>query len=339
VPGGPLLLVTGATGLVMSHVVRVWLETHPDGRAVAVDLALPDAVVSDFFAPVAARLEMRPGDVRDAAFWDRLGQDFQVSHMVHGAAVTSVKRMTVRDDGSADMAGARPALDVNIMGTLQALAWAARQPSLTRCVVVSSGSVYAHEGPSPLSEDGAIDPDGLYGVSKYVGELLAAQAAQRFGLAAVAVRLSSVYGPLDRDTGVRDVTSVPGTLLRAAMAGEEMRLSGLDALGDYIQAGDVGRAIAALLDAPSLGHAVYNIAYGESASLEDLADLVSDLVPGARWRESEPGDAHLALESHPAGGRWGAYDISRIAADCGWRPRPLAAALGEYRDWLAAHPY
>jgi len=51
------------------------------------------------------------------------------------------------------------------------------------------------------------------------------------------------------------------------------------------------------------------------------------------------GEAHLALETHPAGGRWGAYDIARIAADCGWRPRPLREALAEYRDWLAAHPY
>jgi len=339
VPGGELLLVTGATGLVMSHVVRVWLEAHPDGHAVAVDLAPPDRVVAEFFAPVAARLEIRPGDVRDPAFWNRIGQDFRVSHLVHGAAVTSINRMTMRDDGLADMAGALPALDVNILGTLQALAWASRQPSLTRCVAVSSGSVYAHEGPSPLAEDGAIDPDGLYGLSKYVGELFTRQAARQFDLPAAAVRLSSVYGPLDRDTGVRAVTSVPGTLLRTALAGEELHLSGLDARGDYIQAGDVGRAIAALLDAPALGHAVYNIAYGESASLEELADLVTDLVPGARWRETASDEAHLALETHPAGGRWGAYDISRIRDDCGWRPRPLEAALGEYRDWLKAHPY
>ncbi len=337
--GGPVLLVTGATGLVMSHVVRVWLEAHPEGRAVAVDLNPPDAVVSAFFAPVAARLELRFGDVRDAALWDAIARDVAVSHVVHGAAVTSIDRLTRRDDGSADMAGALPALDVNIMGTARALAWAVRQTSLTRCIVVSSGSVYGPTGPSPLSEAGAIEPDGLYGVSKYVGELFTAQAAQQFRLPAVAVRLSSVYGPLDRDTGVRAVTSVPGTLLRAALAGEDLRLSGLDALGDYIQAGDVGRAISALLDCQAPGHPVYNIAYGETASLKELADLVTRLVPGARWRETGPGEAHLALRTHPPGGRWGAYDISRLTEDCGWRPRPLELALGEYRDWLARQPY
>jgi UDP-glucose 4-epimerase len=210
---------------------------------------------------------------------------------------------------------------------------------LARCIVVSSGSVYGPTGLSPLPEAGAIEPDGLYGITKYVGELFAAQAARQFGLSAVAVRLSSVYGPLDRDTGVRAVTSVPGTLLRAALAGEELRLSGLDALGDYIQAGDVGRAISALLDCPAPRHPVYNIACGETASLRELADLVARLVPGATWRETGPDEAHLALDTHLPGGRWGAYDISRLSEDCGWRPRPLELALGEYRDWLEAHPY
>jgi nucleoside-diphosphate-sugar epimerase len=235
----------------MSHVVRCWLEAHPEGRAVAVDLNPPDAVVAAFLQPVLERLEVRVGDVRDAALWDGIAGDVSVSHLVHGAAVTSINRMTLQEDGSADLAGALPALDVNIMGTLRMLAWAARQPKLARCVTVSSGSVYPSEGPSPLPEDTAVEPDGLYGISKYVGELYTAQAARQFDLPALAVRLSGVYGPLDRDTSVRSVRSVPGTLLRAALAGEELRLSGLEARGDYIQAGDVGRAVAALLDCAS----------------------------------------------------------------------------------------
>jgi UDP-glucose 4-epimerase len=336
---GPVLLATGATGLVMSHVVRCWLEAHPEGRAVAVDLNAPDPVVAAFFEPVAERLDMRLGDVRDAALWDGIERDVSVSHVVHGAAVTSINRMTLRDDGAPDLTGALPALDANIMGTLRTLAWAARQPDLRRCVTVSSGSVYASDGPSPLPEDLAVEPHGLYGLSKYVGELYSGQVARQFDLPAFAVRLSGVYGPLDRDTGVRDVRSVPGTLLRAALAGEEIRLSGLEARGDYIQAGDVGRAIAALLDCAALSHQVYNIAYGETASLRELAELVADLVPGTAWREAVPQEAHLALEAHPEGGRWGAYDIARLRDDCGWRPRPLRDALAEYRDWLKAHPY
>ena len=35
-------------------------------------------------------------------------------------------------------------------------------------------------------------------------------------------------------------------------------------------------------------------------------------------------------------GMWGAYDISRIGADTGWKPRPMRDALHAYMDWLAS---
>ena len=77
----------------------------------------------------------------------------------------------------------------------------------------------------------------------------------------------------------------------------------------------------------------------EDREVTNQAELVAELVPGTRWREAEPDEAHLALAVHPEGGRWGAYDISRIREACGWQPRPLKTALAEYRDWLTAHPY
>jgi len=35
-------------------------------------------------------------------------------------------------------------------------------------------------------------------------------------------------------------------------------------------------------------------------------------------------------------GMWGAYDISRISTETGWRPRPVREALHAYMDWIAA---
>ena len=338
----PLLLATGAQGLVMAHVLRCWLEANPAGRALALDLSPPDPVVTAFLAPFAGRVTLHRGDVGDPALWDgleALPEAAAVTHMVHGAAVTSIKRLTERAEGPADMSGALPALEANIMGSARALAWAGKRPRLQRFITVSSGSVYAAEGPSPLPEESAIALDGLYPLSKYTSELLTAQAARDFGLPALAVRLSGVYGPLDRETGSRAVTPLLGVLLRRALAGQELRLSGLGALGDYIHAGDVGSAVTALLACPAPRHQIYNIAYGEAMSLRHLAELVETLVPGTRWREVPAQEADLALEAKPAGGRWGAYDISRLRGDTAWRPRPLAEALADYRDWLRAQPY
>jgi nucleoside-diphosphate-sugar epimerase len=33
---------------------------------------------------------------------------------------------------------------------------------------------------------------------------------------------------------------------------------------------------------------------------------------------------------------WGAYDISRIAGETGWAPRPMREALHAYMEWIAA---
>jgi nucleoside-diphosphate-sugar epimerase len=33
---------------------------------------------------------------------------------------------------------------------------------------------------------------------------------------------------------------------------------------------------------------------------------------------------------------WGAYDVSRIFGDTGWKPRPMREALHAYMDWIAA---
>jgi UDP-glucose 4-epimerase len=33
---------------------------------------------------------------------------------------------------------------------------------------------------------------------------------------------------------------------------------------------------------------------------------------------------------------WGAYDISRVTAETGWKPRPVREALHAYMDWIAA---
>jgi nucleoside-diphosphate-sugar epimerase len=274
---------------------------------------------------------------------------------VHGAAVTSINRLTAAGAG---LAGALPALETNVMGTARVLAWAEALPALQRLVYVSTGSVYGPKGPdtqgpdtqgpdtpgpdtpgAPLPEEGYIEPDGLYGHSKYAAERLAVQAARQFRLPAVAVRLSSVFGPLDRDTPARAAQLAPHVVLSRALAGETIRVNDLSAGGDYIHAGDVAAAISLLLRAPGpLPHEVYNLASGRLASLGELIDLARERLPATRVEELPQGEGG-ALDWHQdpvqRGRRWGAYDISRLAA-LGWRPRPLRDALHAYLDWLLA---
>ncbi|MGC2031045.1 MAG: hypothetical protein WA642_13590, partial [Steroidobacteraceae bacterium] len=57
------LLVTGATGFVMSVLGRYWLDANPGERLVVLDAAAPDAVCRRYFADVAKRLDVVVADV------------------------------------------------------------------------------------------------------------------------------------------------------------------------------------------------------------------------------------------------------------------------------------
>lgn len=332
---GKTLLVTGGGGFVLSHLVRQWLDGDDSNRAVILDAAPLDNTAVAWFTGVEDRLQFIQGSVVDPSAWAKVSEN-NITHIVHGAAVTSINRQFDRSfaDGAA-------ALEVNMMGAVRALDFAGRCPNLHRMVHVSTGSVYGTHGPEneadPLPEDGYIDPDGFYGITKYAGEQLAVQAANQLGLPVVAIRLSSIYGPMDRETPARAVDLDPGVCMRRALAGEAVKVTGLGGAGDYLIASDVGRAIRALFDAPALNHHLYNVASGVRVSMGELVDMVAQLVPGFSARIVGPEEADIVVDPAKTGGRWNAYDIARITRDTGWRPLPLSDALELYRDWLMAN--
>jgi len=331
------LLVTGGTGFVMSNLVYRWLIDEQENRAIIVDACAPDKVAMEFFSPVASRLEYVTADILSSELWTSLAGRDDIRHVVHGATVTSVNRhLYANGRDKPALAGARPSIDINIDGTLNVLSWVQTLPALDCLVNVSSGSVYAETGPEriPLPEEGYVTPDGIYAITKYTGELFTSFSAREFALPAVSVRLSGVFGPMDRITPTRDVICAPKAIAQRALAGEVVRTSSLDGVGDFIQAGDVATAIIALLRATNRQHDVYNVAAGETASVEDLLDYTRAKLPDLEFELVTGGDVDVGLDPARRTGRWGAYDISRIRQDTGWSPRPLRESMHEYIDWL-----
>lgn len=331
------LLATGGTGFVVSHVIRNWLERHDTERALVVDAAPPDAAACRFFAGLNDRIEFVRGNVLDQTLWDALKHRRNIVHVVHGAAVTSINRaMHTEGPDLPGLAGARRAISVNIDGTLNVLQFAAVLPNLARLVNVSSGSVYGNAGPDPLPEDGYVHPDGIYPITKYAAERFTDYAAGDLDVPAVSVRLSGVFGPMDRETPARDVRCAPRIIAEKARAGEPIRVRSFDGAGDFVYAGDVADAIVSLLEAGGLHASVYNVAAGKLTSIAELVDIFRDRLPGLDAVEIKDGEVDIDYPPDQRHGRYGAYDISRIARDTGWRPRPLADTVVDYLDWLNA---
>jgi UDP-glucose 4-epimerase len=336
------LLVTGASGFVMSVLGRHWLESAPRAHLVVLDAAPLDAAAQRYFTPFRDRLSVVVADVTQPASWRPALDTHGITHIVHGATITPISRGTAaaaRREPEAENPGR--IIDVNVMGTVAVLDWARTLPDLQRFIYVSSGAVYKHHGPDrpgePLPEDGYVMPRRLYGISKLASELITERYGELFGLPTASVRPSSVYGPMDRVTASRNMHHMPHRIARLALDGlKRVRVNTLDAVGDYIHADDVAEAIISLLRAPRLRYGAYNVAAGATASIGELVQWVAEKVPGFEAEIVPPAQADILQDPTLSDGMWGAYDVSRIGAETGWRPRPMRAALHAYMDWLMA---
>ena len=225
------------------------------------------------------------------------------------------------------------------MGTVTVLDWARSLSRPPRFIYVSSGAVYKHHGPDrpgePLPEDGYVMPRRLYGISKLASELITERYGDLFGITTASVRLSSVYGTMDRVTASRNHRHVPNRIAHMAVEGVKcVRVNTLAAVGDYVHAEDVARGIIALLRAPALRYSTYNIAQGCGTTTAELVEWAGQRAPGFHATITAAAEADILQDESLRDGMWGAYDISRITAETGWQPRPVREALHAYMQWI-----
>lgn len=336
------LLLTGATGFVMSVLGRYWLDNYPSARLTILDITPLDATAQRYFSSVADRLQVVVGDVTRPEQWRAELDALDITHIVHGATITPISRGSSAE-ASREPEAQAPAriLDVNIMGSVALLEFARALTRLQRFIYVSSGSVYKEHGPDrpgePLPEDGYVLPRKLYGISKFASELISERYGELFGFSCVTVRLSSVYGTMDRVTASRNFRHVPNRLAHLAVDGAiRVRVNTLDAVGDYVHAEDVAAALVALLAAERLSYSVYNIAAGRTTTLGELIAWTADKAPGFEAELCAWADADIQQDPTLKDGMWGAYDIARIRTDTGWQPRPVRDAYHGYIDWIKA---
>jgi len=333
---GATVLVTGGAGFVGSNLVRALLERDTTSSVVILDRAV-DELAASSLAPYGERVTVQLGDITDPQTFVALPQRERITHVVHGAMIAHVPAWE-QDDPSAYVR-------VNILGTVNVLEYARRQPTVARLLYLSSGAVYGEPtAASPEAsqpESGPFNPSETYGISKHTSELLARRYADLFALDVRIARLSWVFGPMERATSGRTIMSPPHAIVSAIVAERALTVTrrSLDAVGDFLSAEDVAAGVVALLMAPTPEHVSYNIALGQLVRLGEVLELAGRIQPAFHYTvvdDDQPAD----LDHDPTlrRARWNAYAIQRMQRDVGWRPRPLAAQLRSYFDWALANP-
>jgi dTDP-glucose 4,6-dehydratase len=322
------ILVTGATGFVMANLVRHLAERGHE--VIAADLNPPDALLQHLVETLPAPVRFHQVDVTDRAAVTALIRESRPDRAVHGAAITAIP-------ADAERARFVETAAVNIAGTLHVLA-ALADAGTRRVVAVSSGSVYGRRGTlDPIAEDDGKDPQALYPMTKWAGDMLARRFAQVRGLDLAVARLASPFGPFERDTGSRPLLSPVAHWAAGAVRGERIVVTGDPAYArDVVYVPDVASGIAAILLADRLSHDAYNVGWGHGASAREVVDALAGIYPGlvVAWRPDEPspwvGPGNLPR---------GPLRCDRLSQDLGWQPRyDLRSGLAEYVAWLRRHP-
>jgi nucleoside-diphosphate-sugar epimerase len=296
------VLVTGAAGLV-GNVVRQKLEKQ--GRAV---------VAIDRVDRSADGQPIIPCDVNDIHRLHAVVTDYDVDAIIHCGAYSGP--MVARDNPYS-------MVQVNIVGTANMLELA-RVHKMRRMVFCSSTSAYGNTPEGPVPEDVPLYPTTVYGASKAASEQLVWTYFRQFGVDAVALRLSWVYGP------GRTTDCMIRTLIEDALARRPTRVPfGADFHRQYIHVDDAAGALLLALDAADLPRRIYTVTGGTYHTLQEIGDIVKTVLPDADI-EMQPG-ADPVDEVHRR------FDISAVERDLGYAPSfDLEAGIRSYADWIAS---
>jgi UDP-N-acetylglucosamine/UDP-N-acetylgalactosamine 4-epimerase len=308
-------LVTGGAGFIGSHICEYLLQ-HQAG-----EVRVLDNLSEGRYANIERWIDLPnfkfiEGDITDLDVCQQAVQ--QIDYISHQAALGSVPRSinTPLATHAANVTGC-----VNVMT-------AAKDAGVRRFVYASSSSVYGDSLVLPKCEELIGEPLSPYAASKLVDEIYAAVYGRVYGLETVGLRYFNVFGPRQKPDG--PYAAVVPLFIDALL---NDRVSHID--GDGEQSRDftfVANAVEANIRAmfseiEGATGKVYNVAYGERRTVNELYNVLKSLVQSSvspAYREPRQGDVRDSLA-----------DISSATKFLGYQPQfDIDAGLAITLDWF-----
>jgi nucleoside-diphosphate-sugar epimerase len=137
--------------------------------------------------------------------------------------------------------------------------------------------VYGHFTEGIVSEETICEPLGIYGALKFAGEKMVIAYNQVFGLPYTIIRPSALYG--ERCVSRR----VSQIFIENAIQGQDIIVKGdgSDRL-DFTYIDDLVHGIQKVIENEDSKGQIFNITYGESRSISDLAEIVKENFPNIK---------------------------------------------------------
>jgi nucleoside-diphosphate-sugar epimerase len=213
------------------------------------------------------------------------------------------------------------AVSTILNGTVNVLEAIRDVDNVDRFVYASSSMIFGDFQYRPADEAHPKNPKGVYGGTKYSGEVVTRSFSNQYDIEHVIVRPSAVYGPTDAN---RRVTQI---FVERALGGKPLELHGggtqkLDFT--YVEDTAQGFALAALHE--NAANETFNITRGEGRSIKELAEIVQMYAGGVETIETE------ASMSRP---KRGALGIQKAQEMLGYEPQySLEDGMEQYVEFV-----
>ena len=205
------------------------------------------------------------GDIRNLSDCHKAVND--VDYVLHQAALGSVPR-SINDPITTN--------DVNVSGFLNMLV-ASRDAKVKRFVFAASSSTYGDSESLPKVEENIGKPLSPYAITKYVNELYAEIFSKSYGLETIGLRYFNVFGRKQDPNGA--YAAVIPKFVMQLMAHESPVINGdgnfsrdFTYIDNVIQMNE----LAIKTTNPDAINTVYNTAYGDRTTLNDLVKYLKE---------------------------------------------------------------
>jgi len=223
------------------------------------------------------------GDIRNAS--DCVKAVKGVDYVLHQAALGSVPR-SLKDPVTTN--------DVNVSGFLNMLV-AARDEKVKRFIYAASSSTYGDSEALPKVEEVIGKPLSPYAITKYVNELYAEIFSKTYGLETIGLRYFNVFGRKQDPNG--SYAAVIPKFVMQLMQHESPKINGdgnysrdFTYIDNVIQMNE----LAMLTQNPEAINTVYNTAFGDRNTLNNLIDYLKEFLAA-----HDPKIASIAVDYGP----------------------------------------
>ncbi|MEP7270989.1 MAG: NAD-dependent epimerase/dehydratase family protein [Acidobacteriota bacterium] len=318
---GRSVLITGGAGFIGSNLARRLTEPG-DVKVTIVDALIPDQGGNLFnLAGIEDRVTCHIAE---------LGDEDAINHLVGG--VDYVFNLAGSTSHIDSMRNPRRDLELNCAAQLTLLEACRQFNPGVKIVFSSTRQVYGKPLYLPVDEQHRVAPPDINGIHELAAENYHLLYYRLYGLRAVCLRLTNVFGP--RQLMHHNRQSFIAWFIRQAMDGGAIELFGEGRqLRDLTYVDDVVDALLLAGASEQADGDIFNLGGDEPISLAELADELIALT-GCGSARSTPFPVERQLID--IGNFYASY--SKIERMLGWRPRtPLRAGLSRTIEYYRQH--